>query len=206
MFPAASPPAIGAILAGGASRRFGSPKALATIGARMVIERVRDAILAAGLEPRLITHRPEWFSELGLPTRGDTIPGVGPLGGIHAAVEWATQEGRAGVLCVSCDMPFLPAGLLRALLERGSEHAVAIPESSGRRGIEPLCAYYPVSCLPRIEDHLARGSYRLVDLLNAVPTQRMPLAEVRRWGKPERIFLNLNTPEDHRRAEALALV
>ena len=205
MFPAASRPAIGAILAGGASRRFGSPKALATIGGRTVIERARDAMHEAGLEPRLITHRPEWFAGLGLPTRGDKISGVGPLGGIHAAVEWAAQERRPGALCVSCDMPFLHPGLLRALVGGGSEHAVAVPESGGRRGIEPLCAYYPVSCLPQIENHLARGSYRLVDLLDAVPTRRIPLAEVRRWGEPEHIFLNLNTPEDHRRAEALAL-
>jgi GTP:adenosylcobinamide-phosphate guanylyltransferase len=27
---------------------------------------------------------------------------------------------------------------------------------------------------------------------------------VRRWGSPEHIFLNVNTPEDHRRAKELA--
>lgn len=204
MFPVPSPLAIGAILAGGASRRFGSPKALANVAGRPVIERVRDALRGAGLEPRLITHRPEWFAEFDLPSRADTLAGAGPLGGIHAALGWAAEEGQPGTLCVPCDTPFLPPGLLRALVDRAGDDAVIVPEGGGRRKIEPLCAFYPVSCLPQIQDHLAQGRYRLVDLLDAVTVQRIPLAEVRRWGEPEHIFLNLNTPEDHWRAEALA--
>ncbi len=204
MFPVSSPPGIGAILAGGASRRFGSRKALANVGGRPVVERVRDALRDAGLEPRLITHNPEWFAELDLPSRADTLPGAGPLGGIHAALAWAAEEGRQGALCVPCDAPFLPSGLLRALVERAADDAVMLPESGGRREIEPLCAFYPVSCLPQIRNQLTQGRYRLVDLLDAVPVRRIPLAEVRRWGNPEHIFLNLNTPDDHRRAEALA--
>jgi molybdopterin-guanine dinucleotide biosynthesis protein A len=204
VFPVSSPLAIGAILAGGASRRFGSPKALVKVGGRAVIERVRDAVRDAGLEPRLITGRPEWFTELDLPSRPDAVPGAGPLGGIHAALSWALEEGQRGTLCVPCDTPFLAPRLLRALVAHAGDNTVIVPESGGRRGIEPLCAFYPVSCLPQIQDHLARGSYRLVDLLEALPVRRIPLHAVRRWGQPEHIFLNLNTPEDHRRAEALA--
>jgi molybdopterin-guanine dinucleotide biosynthesis protein A len=206
VFPVSSPLAIGAILAGGASRRFGSPKALVKVGGRAVIERVRDAVRDAGLEPRLITSRPEWFTELDLPSRPDAVPGAGPLGGIHAALSWALEEGQRGTLCVPCDTPFLPPGLLRALAAGAGNDMVVVPESGGPREIEPLCAYYPVSCLPQIENHLARGRYRLIDLLDAIPIQRIPVTEVRRWGEPEHIFLNLNTPEDHRRAEELARV
>lgn len=206
MFRVPSPPAVGSILAGGASVRFGSPKALAHVGGRPVIERVRDALRDAGLEPRLITGRPEWFAELDLPSRADAVAGAGPLAGVQAALRWAAEEGRPGTLCVPCDMPFLPPGLLHSLVKRADDEAVIVPESGGRREVEPLCAFYPVACLPTIQDHLARGSYRLMDLLDALPVRRVPLAEVRRWGEPEHIFLNLNTPEDHRRAEALAHV
>ena len=202
MFP--SLPPVGAILAGGASRRFGSPKALARVGGKPVIQRVRDALCDAGLEPRLITHHPEWFPAMDLPSRPDTIPGAGPLGGIHATLAWVAEEGRQGALCVPCDAPFLPPALLRALVQHASNDSAVVPESGGRRGMEPLCAYYPVSCLPQIENHLALGRYRLMDLLEVVPVRRIPLAEVRRWGEPEHTFLNVNTPEDHQRAEALA--
>jgi len=44
----------GAILAGGGSRRFGAPKALAQVGGRAIVERVRDALMEAGAEVGVI--------------------------------------------------------------------------------------------------------------------------------------------------------
>lgn len=204
MFPvSANVHVMGAIICGGASRRFGRPKALATVGGQPIINRVRNALRDAGMEPHLITHHPDLFSQVDLPSRSDSVPAAGPLGGIHAALQWATNEGHIGSVCVPCDAPFLAAGLLRALAERANSNAVVLPESGGRRGIEPLCAFYPVACLPDIERQLARGEYRLTDLLHGLATRRIPLSEVRHWGEPDHIFLNVNTPEDHRRAEEL---
>ena len=193
----------GAILAGGASRRFGSPKALASVGGRRVIERVRDTLRAAGAEPWLITNQPDLFADLRVPSHPDMIAAAGPLAGIHAALHWAAEEERPGVVCVACDMPFISPGLIRALLSRDARQII-VPESTSRRGIEPLCAFYPVSYLPQIESRLASEDHRLVDLLHSVPVDRLPLAEVRHWGDPERIFFNVNTPDDYQRATELA--
>lgn len=193
----------GAILAGGASRRFGTPKALATVGGVRLVERVRDAIRQAGLEPRLITGHPDWFGDLGIASRPDYFPGAGPLAGIHAALTWAREESRPGVVCLSCDLPFVPPGLLRELCTSAGDTLV-IPESCSPAGIEPLCAYYPVECLSEVALRLRRGEHRMFDLLAALPVRRVALADVRRWGEPERIFFNVNTPADHRRAEHLA--
>lgn len=199
-------PPFAAVLAGGESRRFGAPKALAEVGGARVVDRVVAAARGALGEVVLIANRPELLADLGLRVRPDAVAGAGALGGVHAALRWAAEEGRAGALCVACDMPFLDAGLLRALLDRAADGDadVVAPESTGRRGVEPLCAYYSVRCLPEVERMLEAGERRLVDLLERVRTARIPLAEVQRRGAPDVLFLNVNTPADHARAEEVA--
>lgn len=199
-------PPFAAVLAGGESRRFGAPKALALVGGARVIDRVVQAARGALGETVLVANRPEPFADLGLRMRPDAVPGAGALGGVHAALRWAADEGRAGALCVACDLPFLPAGLLRALAERAADGDAdaAVPESTGRRGVEPLCAFYSVRCLAEAERMMESGELRLTELLERVRTARVPLAEVRRWGAPEVMFLNVNTPADHARAEEIA--
>lgn len=200
------PPPLGAILAGGASRRFGSPKALALVAGVPAVERVRRALDAAGADVVLIANEPGLFHGLGLRTRPDEVRGAGPLGGIHAALRWAREEGRPGALCVACDLPFVPAGLLRLLVEtaRQEDADAVVPEDEGGRGAAPLCAFWSPRALPEAEAMLAADERRVMDLLARVRTARIPLAAVRRFGPPERLFLNVNTPDDHRRAEDLA--
>jgi len=120
-----------------------------------------------------------------------------------AAVRWAAERGYAGALCVACDMPFLPAALLRRIAE-GAGSAVVLPESRGRRGVEPLCAWYPAECLAAAERMIAEGSWALFPLLERFPAERIPLAEVERFGDPEFLFLNVNTPADYELAQRIA--
>ncbi|HEX2093761.1 MAG TPA: molybdenum cofactor guanylyltransferase [Longimicrobiaceae bacterium] len=197
---------LAAVLAGGESRRFGSPKALARVGGERVVDRVLHALRGVPAEPVLIVNRPELFGDLGIPVRPDRVAGAGALAGIHAALCWAEEAGRPGALCVACDLPFLDPALLRRILEiASSEPADAVvPESTGRRGVEPLCAYYRVTCRAAAEEMLARGDRQLLGLLGRIRARRLPLAEVTQLGEPEILFLNVNTPDDHRRAEELA--
>lgn len=197
---------LGAILAGGASRRFGSPKALAVVEGRPIIERVRDAM--ARVLPRvvLIANDPVPFAKLGLPIRPDDVPGLGALGGIRTALEWAREEHRPGALCVACDMPFLAPELLRLLLERaeGTGADAVAPESRGPRGVEPLCAWYSTACLDAIHEIAAEGRGAVAGILERVRTERIPLAEVERAGDPDVLFFNVNTSHDHSRAVRMA--
>jgi molybdopterin-guanine dinucleotide biosynthesis protein A len=197
---------LGAILGGGRSRRFGPPKALAEVQGETIASRVRGAVGDVLTDLVVITDQPEVFADLRLPSRPDQIPGMGAIGGIHAALRWAQELGLPGALCVPCDMPFLSAPLLRRLCDiaAGSSADVSAPESNGPHGIEPLCAVYSVSSLPEVERRLALGERALSGLLNAVHTRRLPLNEVRRFGDPDVLFLNVNTPEEHRRAVQIA--
>ncbi|OLB01152.1 MAG: hypothetical protein AUH23_00035 [Gemmatimonadetes bacterium 13_2_20CM_1_69_27] len=106
----------GAVLAGGAARRYGGhPKGLVELGGRRILDRVVDAVRTATDEPPvLIANAPDgptWRPELR--TIPDVRPGSGSLGGIHTAI----VSGAGPVLCVAWDMPFVTIELLRALLE-----------------------------------------------------------------------------------------
>jgi molybdopterin-guanine dinucleotide biosynthesis protein A len=196
----------GAAIAGGQSRRYGSPKSFATVAGRTLIERVLEALRAASDEQVIIANDHDAYAHLGLPVRSDVLTGAGAVGGIHAALRHAEEHGCDGVVVLACDMPFPSAPLLRELVAQArTEHAdVAAPESAGPRGIEPLCAWYATSCIAPIERAVARGDRRVIGFHEDVSVVVMSAADVARFGDPERLFLNVNTPEDRIRAQALA--
>lgn len=194
---------LGVVLAGGASRRFGSPKALAPVDGVRIVDRVLDALFAAVPDVVLSANEPDLFADLGLAVRRDDVFGFGPLAGILGALRSAAQAGRPGALVVACDMPWVPAEVLRMIVSRAlkTDADAVVPESGGRRGVEPLCAWYSVACLPHVEAMIAEGERRVHRLLDRVRAEIIPADEVRRIGDPGLLFLNVNTREDLRRAE-----
>jgi molybdopterin-guanine dinucleotide biosynthesis protein A len=192
----------GAVLAGGAAQRYGGAfKGLLTVGGERILDRVVDAVAeATGTAPLLVANVADaagWRP--GLVTAPDARPGCGSLGGIHTAV----TAGAGAVLCVAWDMPFVPAALLRALVAGSSGWDAFLPESDGRRGVEPLCAVYGPACGPAIERRLAEGDLRAIGFHGDVRVGRLPLDRVREFGDPDVLFFNVNRPEDRDRAEEL---
>lgn len=190
------------MLAGGAARRYGGhAKGLLEVGGRRILDRVVAAVAAAtGGLPVLVANAPDapsWRPDLrALP---DTRPGGGSLGGIYTAV----GAGTGAVLCVAWDMPFVTADLLRALVDGSAGFDAFLPESGGRRGLEPLCAVYGPACGPAIERALERGDLRAIGFHTDVRVGTLPLDRVRGFGDPDALFFNVNTPDDLARAEDL---
>ena len=204
----------GVVLAGGESRRYGSPKALAEVGGVRIVDRVVAALESVVPDLLLSANEPGLFRDLGLPAVPDVRPGLGALGGIHTALLRAQEAGRPGILAVACDMPFPSRPLLRRLRDgafgdlspgsAGTAPDLVVPESRGRRGVEPLFAAYRTTCLPAIENALDAGDRRMIGFHERVAARRVPLAEVESLCDPERAFLNVNTPAERERAERLA--
>lgn len=102
---------LGAILAGGQSRRFGSDKALAEYQGHRLIDHVTDALQPqvdslicvgrASAEGELVTDLPR--------------PGLGPLGGLAGALDHARRHGYDAVLTCGCDILGLPVDLVQQL-------------------------------------------------------------------------------------------
>jgi molybdopterin-guanine dinucleotide biosynthesis protein A len=184
----------GAILAGGANARFGGAhKGLVEVDGRRVVDRVIDALLPATDELLLIANDEAVSAAIdGVPARADVRRERGSLAGIHSALAYCASA----ALVVAWDMPFVSSKLLSALRRQGEEsHAAVIPE--GARGLEPLCAYYPKSALDVVERQLDAGELRLSALIEALPHRLiMSQRDVSRFGAPERLFVNVNSPAD----------
>lgn len=192
----------GAVLAGGGATRFeGRPKGLARVGGARILDRLVDVFgEALGAAPLLVANAPDaptWRPDLRVVA--DVRPGMGSLGGIYTAV----VEAPAPVVCVAWDMPFVTPGLVRALADGLAEWDAFLPESDGRRGVEPLCAAYGPACAAAIAASFEAGDLRAIGFHRAVRVGRLPLEAVRRLGDPARLFFNINTADDLARADAL---
>ncbi len=100
-------PILGAVLAGGQSRRFGSDKAVALFGGRPLIAHAVEA-LSGWCDHVVITGREEGPAPC-LPDWPNAD--MGPLGGLAAALRFAADEGYAAVLSCGVDSPGLPENL-----------------------------------------------------------------------------------------------
>ena len=193
----------GVVLAGGASARFGGvAKGLLEVGGRRVVDRVFDALRDVTDELLLIANDPSVRAGGSVPVLGDVRKERGSLIGLHSALTQCVD----GALVVAWDMPFVSAPLL-LLLRRAGEgaEAAAIPE--GARGLEPLCAYYPRSCLEVVERQLESGAMRLSTFVDLLP-RRVIVArdEIERFGAAEQIFANVNSAADLAAAQLLVHV
>jgi molybdopterin-guanine dinucleotide biosynthesis protein A len=163
-----------------------------------IIDRVADALRGATDRLLVISNDPQAATWLpGVPAATDVRPGLGSLGGIHAAIV------RAGgpVLVVAWDMPFVPTALLVALRRAGEGADAAAPESGSPRGLEPLCAFYTPACALPIERRLDADDRRVIGFYDDVRLVRLPAETVATFGDPAHMFLNVNTPDDLVRAE-----
>ena len=192
----------GAILAGGGATRFGGkPKGLELVGGRRILDRLVEVMSSAlGELPLLVANAPEaihWRTDLR--TVPDVRPALGALGGIYTAV----LEAPAPVVCVAWDMPFVSESLIQALAQGLQHHDAVLPQSTGRRGVEPLCAGYGPACSDAIAQSLAAGDLRAIGFHDRIKVGILPLEDVRRLADPELLFFNVNTADDLARADQL---
>jgi molybdopterin-guanine dinucleotide biosynthesis protein A len=188
--------ALGVVLAGGASRRMGRPKAAVALGGRPLLEAPLAAFARAGLRAVVVAKRDTPLPPVDVPVWHDLDEPVHPAAGIATALRRA--GGRAVVVC-ACDMPFVAPGLLGWLAARAEP--VVVPRLGGR--MHPLLARYAPEALPALERGLAsRTSMRaIVAELEPLLVDEELLA---RFGDPRRVLANVNDPDELARAEERA--
>ncbi len=192
----------GAILAGGGATRFGGrPKGLEVVGGERILDRLTRVMTdALGEPPLLVANAPDapgWRPDLR--TVSDSKPGYGALGGIYTAV----LSAPAPVVCVAWDMPFVSEPLLQALADGLTIYDAILPESGGRRGVEPLCAGYGPACAEAIAVSLDQGDLRAIGFHGRIRVGSLSLDQVEALADPELVFFNVNTAEDLTRADQL---
>ena len=176
-----------AILAGGDARRFGGrDKGALVVDGRTILERQISELSTVTPDVRVI-HRED-----------DLVPGCGPLGGLHAALNAARGD---ALFLVACDMPFVTAALAAYLLTLAGEADAVVPRTE--RGYHPLCAVYGRACLPAVERRLAERRLKMLDLLHDLRVREVTADDLGRFGNCDRLLANVNTPAEYASLEAL---
>ncbi len=197
-------PVTGVILAGGKSRRMGENKALMQLGDNSLIEHVIRRIRLITDELLIITNSPTEYAHLGVPMRGDMLPGTGALGGIYTGL---THGSHDAVLCVACDSPFLEPKLLTYLVSVLGEYDAVMPETYARHNdtqttLQTLCAVYSKRCLPIIELMLQESELRVHALQERAYIKCISPEVWQDFDPDGKSFFNINTPEDFERADS----
>ena len=181
---------LGAVLAGGESRRFGSDKAAATLGGKTLVDRAGETL--AGVFEQVVVISSRGPRTARWPHVADLRSGEGPLAGVEAALRHASEQALDGVFVLACDLPLVDASTVRAVVAALGDGWAAAPRAEAGLGWEPLCAAYRVECLALVSDALDRRQRSAQALLERVSAVPVPLPAAR--------FLNVNTPADHSRA------
>ena len=197
----------GFLLAGGASRRMGRPKAGLVLGGESMLSRQIRLLHAVSRQVFIVGAAAPFAGGLDGPTRldepgvaifADELPGRGPLAGIATALARTRTEFN---LILSCDLPWMEAAFLRFLCRRAFQGTgdVTLPVSPGG-GDEPLCAVYRRRALWAIRATLATGQAKVSRSFPKIRVERLGWPEIARAGFPARIFDNMNTLEDYQAA------
>jgi molybdopterin-guanine dinucleotide biosynthesis protein A len=159
----------GVLLVGGASERFGSPKALASFRGETFAERALR-ILGGVCDEVLAVGKANDALDLPFPVLDDGSDERAPVFGVIAGLRAAAHD-TCAVLPVDC--PLVTTDLLRALIAAG-----AVPQTG------PLPGVYSRSLLPELEARVDRGELSLRGV-NPVTLE-----------VDETLVLNVNTPTD----------
>lgn len=162
------------LLLGGASVRFGSPKALARVGGETLADRAWR-LLGEACDERIAVGKQEY--ELPFEVLDDGTGVRAPIVGVVAGLRAARHE---VAVVIPVDMPQLTPG---ALLELAAACRDAAVPPSG-----PLPGAYRRTALPALEQALAAGRLALRDAIAGLDVAVVAL--------DARLLVNVNTPDD----------
>ena len=173
----ARPDLTGVLLVGGASSRFGSPKALAELNGETLAQRAWRT-LGEACEERLAVGKAADGLDLPFALVDDGTEIRAALAGIVAGLRVASFP---VAVFLPVDVPNASPGLIRALGE------ACVDAAATAHG--PLPAAFSRGALPALERWLAESKLRLHDALAELETA---LVEV----EPPGELVNVNRPED----------
>jgi molybdopterin-guanine dinucleotide biosynthesis protein A len=175
---------------------MGRDKLFLEVRGLALIEHVRNALASACQEVLIVGGEPICLE--GARRVTDERSGrLGPLAGIEAGLAASKHD---HVFVAAGDMPFLSPGLVGYVLERlGRGDAVAvIPHHGGRS--HPLCGAYARALLPRVSAALDGGARAVGEFLDGEAGVEHVGTELRRFGRPDLLLMNVNSPGDLERA------
>ena len=187
----------GIILSGGKSSRMGTNKALLKFEEKTNIQRIYEELKKFSEDIILVTNDSESYDFLKIKMTADHFPGRGPLAGIHAGLLASPFEVN---IVAACDMPFISSEVAKTMAERLGDYDAAIPVINGKQ--QPLFAAFRRGIIPDIQQSLENDELRMKHLFNRLNvcylTEKDLLLDE---DGLERVFFNMNRPEEYEEAK-----
>jgi len=184
----------GYILAGGKSSRMGADKGLILLKGKPIIQHIIKEMVPLVNRLVIVANQPG-YGQFGFEVIPDTIPGIGPAGGICAALEHSDAETN---FIMGCDMPFISSAAIEYIIQNLAESEVCLTEHSGR--LEPLFGVYRKSCLPQWHVLIQQGFLKLHEMVACFHLLKLDVGGNPLFEDP--LFLNINTKEDLEKAQS----
>jgi len=195
---------LGAILAGGQSKRMGKDKLFLELNNKKLIEHTIDKVKKYLKKIIIITNQDnEFFSKNNLTTVKDCIEGqLGPLVGILTAMKWA-KENLSKCLWIAtfpCDTPFFPESIIKSFIEESEkkESLILCASSHGRK--HNIFGLWSLDLYDKLKDDLINKKVRKVQDW----TEKNKIKNLEFKFKDYDPFFNINTEEDLEFAKKLS--
>jgi molybdopterin-guanine dinucleotide biosynthesis protein A len=191
-----SPPLFGLVLAGGVSSRMGQDKAALSFHGKPQLVWAYE-LLNKVCERSFVSVRPEQRDEATratLPQIVDSLPGIGPIAGISAAL---AAHPNTAWLVLACDLPFLSLDTLTHLIAHRDPMRIATAYRSTHDQLpEPLCAIWEPASQELVNQWIALGKQ--------CPRKLLIHANTALLDQPDAHALdNVNTPQERTTAQSL---
>ncbi|MCM3755957.1 molybdenum cofactor guanylyltransferase [Sporosarcina aquimarina] len=177
---------IGIVLAGGQSRRYGSPKAFATHNGKCFYE-YAIAALTPHCKQVVVVARPEdvnrFPSTWHVVTDLQEFAGQGPLAGVLTGMNTIQSEWYA---VLPCDVPFADDSIIRELMNHRTGYTAVAIEEVGK--LHPLLSIWSKEAEPMIRSSLEMGNRSVRPLIQHWVDGQALL------GKKPSLFVNVNSP------------
>lgn len=182
--------AVGIVLAGGASSRYGSPKAFAQHDGRYFYE-IACAALEASSEHIIIVTREELVARfpptMTVITDTPHFLGLGPLAGIYSAM---TYREAARYIVLPCDMPFMTPAVIDNLTSATQQGAVTAVRRED--DVYPLVSIWTKEVQHAVYEALINRRLSVMQLLQQVKTTWVEARQL--TTNPRIVFQNINEP------------
>jgi molybdopterin-guanine dinucleotide biosynthesis protein A len=181
-----------AVLAGGASKRMGRPKAALPWGAGTLLEFQTTRLSTLFSEVFVVVKEKPAFPVGPAHVILDGSPEFAAIHGLLRALEEAADR----IFILAVDLPGLTHDLVREIADRGlaTVAPALIPEAGGR--LQPLAAVWRQSAARFAKNRIGRGMLSLGALADEVAAEIFPEKEWRHLDPSGVAFANLNTFAD----------
>lgn len=181
------------ILAGGKSRRMGKrDKAFMEIGGEPLIKRQLRLLKKDFKKIIIVANAVDKYKAFkGVRVIPDVAADRGPLGGIWSGLLASPDRYN---LVLACDMPFIDPHVIKYMRLKAAGYDVVVPRIDGR--YEPLFGIYSKSCLRFIKPLLDKKDLKIRGFFSKVKVKEIGRKEMSRFGDPDKIFMNINTPDE----------